>query len=156
MVSKELVTPDTIKRVFREHPPKVYLFHALQRKKVVEMTDSTSEEPPAFVRINKQPLTSQLLSSIEKEDAPVLREHDADRNAGFYVGYNNDTWQSPGEGCSDDPTKLVYRYAHRADAMLLIGEVLLGITGKVSLAHNFRITETANGWECTPDEISSD
>ena len=48
MVSKELVTRDTIKRVFREHLPKVYLFHALQRKKVVGENPTTTEENTTF------------------------------------------------------------------------------------------------------------
>ena len=154
MVAAGLVLPAVIEPIFQKHPPKTYLFYALLRAKVVELGLGGTK----FVKINKQPLapeilTREILASVGKENIPELRQHDEDRNAGFYLGYENDTWQSPGDGCSDDPVKLVYRYVHRAEAMLLLAEALLGMLGKFTLVDNFRIEETADGWKCTYEEI---
>ena len=93
------------------------------------------------------------MKGVWDEEIPELKEHNDDRNAGFYVGKAGDKWLSPGEGCTDDPMALVYRYLNRAQVVLSFCQVLLR-KPFVSEISNLRVEEVAGGgWSFTWDEI---
>lgn len=149
LVAKGFVRPEDIEPVFQEHPPKSYLFHALVRKRIIEVEAGAMR----VVRINRQPMDKRTLQAIRRLRIPEVREHDRDRNAGFYAGHAAGRWQSPGDGCSDDPRSLVYRYVHRAEALLLFAEALMGVSDHATLVAHFKVEEDTSGWVCRYDEI---
>jgi len=149
MVAVELAPPEILDSALHDHKPKTYLYHALARLKILDIKTIGNR---TTVTLSGLPIGAEILRELLKADMPELKEHNADRNAGFYVGKNDSGWMSPGEGCARDPMALVYQYLLRAQVVLVLCQVLLR-KPMVTLLSNLRIEEANGNWTFTWDEI---
>lgn len=151
LVARGFLQADDIEDAFFSHPTKSWLYHALFREKVVEPKVTRRG---AEVTVRGSRLDRKVLKKNASTKVPELKEHDEDRNAGFYVSRKGDQWRTAGEGCSDVPEKLVYRYVRRAWALLFFCDIARGVSPQTTELHGFRIEELPNaGWRITYDEV---
>jgi AbiV family abortive infection protein len=149
MVSVGLAPPEILDPPFQDHAPKTYLYYALANRKILDIRTVGRR---TTVTIGGQPIDAAKLRGVWDEKISELREHNDDRNAGFYVRKTDNEWLSPGEGCTGDPMALVYRYLLRAQVVLSFCQVLLR-KPLVSEISSLRVEETPGGWSLSWNEI---